>query len=80
MSHTVNLLPHVAGFGMYAFTLYYSFYLLHIPFMVEKFSQFDPGQMKYLTIWDVVSTNQSSIIKKTNTLLLFCKTKKTIKT
>ncbi|XP_020283886.1 androgen-induced gene 1 protein-like isoform X4 [Pseudomyrmex gracilis] len=54
MLHMVNLLSHVAGFGMYAFTLYYSLYLLHIPFMVEKFSQFDPGQMKFLTIWDVI--------------------------
>ncbi|KAG7209536.1 hypothetical protein KM043_015617 [Ampulex compressa] len=38
----------------YAFTLYYAFNVLHIPMLSIVFKKFDPGQFKYLTMWDVI--------------------------
>ncbi|XP_011634661.1 androgen-dependent TFPI-regulating protein-like isoform X4 [Pogonomyrmex barbatus] len=50
----INMVVHLVNLMAYSFTLYYSFYILHIPFLMNKFDKFDPGQWKYLTMWDVI--------------------------
>lgn len=55
MPRVLNTLFHLVNLVAYSFTLYYAFYILHIPLLINKFSKFDPGQLKYLTMWNVVS-------------------------
>ena len=54
MAYTINQMFHSAMFLTYVFTMYRGF-LLKIPMVVTEFKKFDPGQFKYLTIWNVVS-------------------------
>lgn len=54
MTYTLNQLLHTSSCLMYVFTLYIAF-TLRIPTLTIRFTKFDPGQLKYLTIWDVVS-------------------------
>ncbi|XP_011868776.1 PREDICTED: androgen-dependent TFPI-regulating protein-like isoform X2 [Vollenhovia emeryi] len=54
MTYVLNTVVHFVNLVAYSFTLYYAFNVLHIPFLVNKFSKFDPGQFKYLTMWDVI--------------------------
>lgn len=54
MTYTLNQLLHTSSCLMYVVTLYIAF-TLHIPTLNIRFTKFDPGQLKYLTIWDVVS-------------------------
>ena len=57
MSSTLMLVFHTSQLAAYVFTLYYAFLLLTFPNIKRPGAtgSFDPGQMKYLTIWDVVS-------------------------
>lgn len=55
MAPVLNALVHLVSVMMYGFTLHYSFTVLYIPMIATKFEKFDPGQLKYLTMWDVVS-------------------------
>lgn len=59
MAHVLNTLVHLVNVVAYGFTLYYTFFIMHIPLLAEKFKNFDVGQLKYLTIWDVVSRHTS---------------------
>lgn len=55
MTYTLNQLLHTSSCLMYVVTLYKAF-TLRIPTSYNiRFTKFDPGQLKYLTIWDVVS-------------------------
>ncbi|TGZ49625.1 Uncharacterized protein DBV15_02022 [Temnothorax longispinosus] len=56
MPHVLNTVVHLVNLVAYSFTLYYAFKILHIPFLEKKFSDFETGQFKYLTMWDVVSS------------------------
>ncbi|EFN65173.1 hypothetical protein EAG_05722 [Camponotus floridanus] len=53
MAPVLNTLVHLISLILYGFTLYYAFNILHIPMVAAKFEKFDPGQLKYLTMWDV---------------------------
>ncbi|XP_012349387.1 androgen-dependent TFPI-regulating protein isoform X1 [Apis florea] len=53
MTYTLNQLLHTSACLMYVFTLYIAF-TLRIPTLNIRFTKFDPGQFKYLTIWDVI--------------------------
>ncbi|XP_072743910.1 androgen-dependent TFPI-regulating protein isoform X1 [Anoplolepis gracilipes] len=54
MTHVLNTLVHWVSLVIYSFTLYYALNILHFPMVKQKFEKFDPGQLKYLTIWDVI--------------------------
>ncbi|XP_046753510.1 androgen-induced gene 1 protein-like isoform X6 [Diprion similis] len=47
------LLTHASILGVYVFTIYYALVHLHIPERTSA-SQFEPGQFKYLTFWDLI--------------------------
>ncbi|XP_070156245.1 androgen-induced gene 1 protein isoform X3 [Polyergus mexicanus] len=53
MALVLNTLVHLVSLMMYGFTLFYAFTILHIPMIGKRFEKFDPGQFKYLTMWDV---------------------------
>lgn len=53
MAYTINQMFHSAMFLTYVFTMYRGF-LLKIPMVITEFKKFDPGQFKYLTIWNVI--------------------------
>ncbi|XP_014468942.1 PREDICTED: androgen-dependent TFPI-regulating protein-like isoform X2 [Dinoponera quadriceps] len=54
MAHVLNMLVHLVNVMTYGFTLYYSFLVIHIPLLADKFKDFDPGQFKFLTMWNVI--------------------------
>ncbi|XP_011155287.2 androgen-dependent TFPI-regulating protein isoform X1 [Harpegnathos saltator] len=54
MAHVLNTFAHLINVMMYGFTLYYAFFMLRIPHLEKKFQSFDPGQLKYLTIWNLI--------------------------
>ncbi|XP_029676434.1 androgen-dependent TFPI-regulating protein-like isoform X2 [Formica exsecta] len=54
MALVSNTLVHLVSLMMYGFTLFYAFTILHIPILGKRFEKFDPGQFKYLTMWDVI--------------------------
>ncbi|XP_032677850.1 androgen-dependent TFPI-regulating protein-like isoform X3 [Odontomachus brunneus] len=54
MANILNTLVHLLNILAYGFTLYYASFILRIPFLENKFKDFDPGQFKYLTIWNVI--------------------------
>nr|XP_012235073.1 PREDICTED: androgen-dependent TFPI-regulating protein-like isoform X1 [Linepithema humile] len=54
MAHSINTLFHLASLTAYGFTHYYTFNKLHVPMLKEVFKEYDPGQMKYLTVWNVI--------------------------
>lgn len=69
MTSTTLTLLHITQLATYSFTLYYSFVLLKLPAFKRpgRTSDFDPGQLKYLTIWDVVRlSNQSYMLQFKN--------------
>jgi len=72
MPHVLNILVHLVNLVAYSFTLYYAFNVLYLPMLVNKFgkAEFDPGQLKYLTIWNVVSNIFISIINLSSRLSL----------
>lgn len=45
---------HLTAFTAYSFTLYHAMFNLNIPILAQRFKEFDPGQLKYLTIWGVI--------------------------
>lgn len=45
---------HMTNTALYSFTMY-AFVNVHIPMLATSFSKFDPGQFKYLTMWNLVS-------------------------
>lgn len=47
-------LTHIAILALYLYTVYCTFFVLDIPFMRERYREFDVGQFKYLTTWNVV--------------------------
>lgn len=51
------MVMHLTMLGAYGYTAYHAFFLLKIPVVDNKFEKFNPGQLKYLTIWGVVSDN-----------------------
>ncbi|XP_017788085.1 PREDICTED: androgen-induced gene 1 protein-like isoform X2 [Habropoda laboriosa] len=53
MSCTINQLFHTSMYLMYVFTLYRGF-MLDLPMLKTRFIKYDPGQLKYLTIWNVI--------------------------
>ncbi|XP_043475173.1 androgen-dependent TFPI-regulating protein-like isoform X1 [Leptopilina heterotoma] len=54
MSSTTYCLIHMAMSGIYVFTAYYAFFHLDIPMLRRSTEYFDPGQFKYLTVWNVI--------------------------
>ncbi|CAD1471835.1 unnamed protein product [Heterotrigona itama] len=54
--YTLSRLHHISSFLMYIFTLYEGF-LIKIPLLSKKIpiSDFDPGAVKFLTMWNVIS-------------------------
>ncbi|KAL7294019.1 hypothetical protein TKK_0012589 [Trichogramma kaykai] len=55
--------------GLYVFTVYYAFFVMHIPFMQERFKKFDVGQLKYLTIWNLLIQTFFSMVCLLNDLI-----------
>ncbi|XP_053988525.1 androgen-dependent TFPI-regulating protein-like isoform X3 [Hylaeus volcanicus] len=53
MAYTINQLFHTGMFLTYAFT-FYSVTQLNIPSLNDAFKKFDPGLLKYLTMWGVI--------------------------
>ncbi|XP_078045469.1 androgen-induced gene 1 protein isoform X4 [Augochlora pura] len=53
MAHAINQIFHTLMFFTYAYTLYEGYYM-RIPFVMAAFKKFDPGMMKYMTIWNVI--------------------------
>lgn len=64
MAVDLNFTVHVVNVAMYSFTVYYSFAILNVPPLRKQFKEFDPGQMKYLTIWNLVSSVLLSIARE----------------
>lgn len=54
MTSSALVLLHVVSVAMFSYTLYYASFVMDVPFLRKMFSEFDPGQLKYLTMWDVV--------------------------
>ncbi|XP_011304581.1 androgen-dependent TFPI-regulating protein-like isoform X2 [Fopius arisanus] len=52
---TLMNLFHLTAFSAYSFTLYQAFFNMDIPLLAHRFKKFDPGQLKYLTIWGVIA-------------------------
>lgn len=50
----LTTLTHTVILGLYSFTIYYAFVVLYVPFVSEKFKKFDVGQLKYLTVWNLI--------------------------
>ncbi|KYN30577.1 hypothetical protein ALC56_15273, partial [Trachymyrmex septentrionalis] len=61
MPHVLNTLFHLVSLATYSFTVYYTYNVLRFP-EYKKFNNFDPGQNKYLTVWNLVSNILVSII------------------
>ncbi|KYM89278.1 hypothetical protein ALC53_02354 [Atta colombica] len=52
MPHVLNTLFHLVSLATYSFTIYYTYNVLQFP-EYKKFNNFDPGQNKYLTVWNL---------------------------
>ncbi|XP_066597651.1 androgen-dependent TFPI-regulating protein-like isoform X4 [Prorops nasuta] len=52
---SLNKVIHVATFATYLYTCYYAHFVLYIPMLTDVFKKFDPGQLKYLTIWCLIA-------------------------
>lgn len=48
-------LTHIIVSALYIFTTYWTFCVLDIPFLHGRFKDFDVGQLKYLTVWNVIT-------------------------
>ncbi|XP_058799188.1 androgen-dependent TFPI-regulating protein-like isoform X2 [Phymastichus coffea] len=48
-------LTHIAILALYLYTVYCTFYVLDIPFIRERDKKWDVGQLKYLTVWNVIA-------------------------
>ncbi|XP_076379920.1 androgen-induced gene 1 protein isoform X2 [Megalopta genalis] len=53
MAYTINQIFHTSMFLTYAVTVYKGHYM-RIPSVVAAFKKFDPGMLKYMTIWNVI--------------------------
>ncbi|KAG5328322.1 AIG1 protein, partial [Acromyrmex heyeri] len=53
MPHVLNTLFHLVSLAVYSFTVYYTYNVLHFP-EYKKFNNFDPGQNKFLTVWNLI--------------------------
>ncbi|XP_011339275.1 androgen-dependent TFPI-regulating protein isoform X2 [Ooceraea biroi] len=54
MTHALNPVFHLVNTMVYGFGVFYCFCKLHIPFLEERYSKFDPGQAKFLTMWNLI--------------------------
>ncbi|XP_012278971.1 androgen-dependent TFPI-regulating protein isoform X2 [Orussus abietinus] len=52
-STVVSGLVHLSMLVTYLLTNYYTFFILDIP-LRQTFRNFDPGQVKYLTVWNLI--------------------------
>ncbi|XP_018300535.1 androgen-dependent TFPI-regulating protein isoform X2 [Mycetomoellerius zeteki] len=53
MPYALNILFHLVSLAAYSFTVYYTYNVLHFP-GYKMFNNFDPGQNKYLTVWNLI--------------------------
>jgi hypothetical protein len=54
MPRVLNTVVHLVNVVAYSYTMYYALYILDFPMVRIKFSKFDPGNAKYLTIWNLI--------------------------
>ncbi|XP_001601824.1 androgen-dependent TFPI-regulating protein isoform X1 [Nasonia vitripennis] len=55
MTSLLHTLTHIVILSAYFFTVYCTFFVLDIPVLHERFKKFDVGQLKYLTVWNVIA-------------------------
>ncbi|KAF7381694.1 hypothetical protein HZH68_015567 [Vespula germanica] len=55
MIQKMNSFIHIGMCAVYAYITIHASFLQSIPLLEELFSEFDPGILKFLTMWNVVS-------------------------
>ncbi|XP_046836637.1 androgen-induced gene 1 protein-like isoform X1 [Vespa crabro] len=54
MIRKVNNFIHVGTCAMYTYVTFHASFIQSIPFVEELFSKFDPGILKFLTMWNMI--------------------------
>ncbi|EGI65302.1 hypothetical protein G5I_06161 [Acromyrmex echinatior] len=60
MPHVLHTFFHLVSLAVYSFTVYYTYCVLYFP-EYKKFNNFNPGQNKYLTVWNLMSPKTGQI-------------------
>lgn len=51
----LTTVTHAAISALYVFTTYYTFCVLDVPVLHDRFKDFDVGQLRFLTVWNVLA-------------------------
>nr|KAF7394229.1 hypothetical protein H0235_016824 [Vespula pensylvanica] len=62
MIQKMNSFIHIGMCAVYAYITIHASFLQSIPLLEELFSEFDPGILKFLTMWNVKTTTTTMMM------------------